>query len=369
MTKAASLSVVPAQKPQPAHGHIHVPMRLVGPALLYFGENEVAEEVLMPMATYETPLWPSCGRGAKVSRQIGGVRATLLSDGMTRSVAVKAESAHAAHALLRQWEQDGLIRKKAEGTGRFVTLEDWSARIIGRNIYLRMQFATAEAAGHNMATKASDAVLEYLCNEYPVTYVSVSGNMCVDKKVSAINSIAGRGKSVVVEGVIPESLCMERLKTTPEAIHNLNVDKNYMGSLAAGSLCSANAHYANMLLACYLAAGQDAANIVEGSQGITATEVVETEKGEKALYFSVNLPNIIVGTIGNGKEHEGVRQNLALMGCGSEQDDPEDFSKSQRLAMIVATAVWCGELSLMAAQTNPGELMATHVAIERAQKS
>src|SRR5690606_21970840 len=147
----------------------------------------------------------SCGRGAKVSRQIGGVRATLLSDNMTRSIALKAESAHAAHDLVRQWQRDALIRKKAEATSRFVTLEDWAARIIGRNVYLRLQFATAEAAGHNMATKASDAVLEYLCETYPVQYVSVSGNMCVDKKTSAVNNILGRGKSVIVEGVIPEN--------------------------------------------------------------------------------------------------------------------------------------------------------------------
>jgi hydroxymethylglutaryl-CoA reductase (NADPH) len=249
-----------------------------------------------------------------------------------------------------------------------VKLQDWSARVIGRNVYIRMSFTTDEAAGHNMVTKASDAVIQYLCAAYPVEYISVSGNMCVDKKVSAVNSLMGRGKSVIVEGVIPESICLPRLKTTPRAIHNLNVDKNYLGSLAAGSLCSANAHYANMLLAFYLATGQDAANIVEGSQGITTTEVVTLESGEEALYFAVNLPNVIVGVIGNGKGSEGIRQNLRLLGCAPEQAEPADFSKSQRLAMIVATSVWCGELSLMAAQTNPGELMSTHVQFERGGK-
>src|SRR5690606_41507566 len=63
------------------------------------------------------------------------------------------------------------------------------------------------------------------------------------------------------------------------------VDKNYLGSLAAGSLCSANAHYANMLLAFYLATGQVAANIVEGSQGITTTEIVATPEGQTGLYL------------------------------------------------------------------------------------
>jgi hydroxymethylglutaryl-CoA reductase (NADPH) len=201
-----------------------------------------------------------------------------------------------------------------------------------------------------------------------VEYVSVSGNMCVDKKTSAVNAIVGRGKSVIVEGVIPESLCKPLLKTTPQAIHQLNIDKNYMGSLAAGSLCSANAHYANMLLGFYLATGQDAANIVEGSQGITATDLVTTPEGQTGLYFSVNLPNVIVGVIGNGKESDGIRQNLRLLGCAPDQPEPAGFTKSQRLAMLVAASVWCGELSLMAAQTNPGELMSTHVLFERGKR-
>ena len=45
--------------------------------------------------------------------------------------------------------------------------------------------------------------------------------------------------------------------------------------MLAGGIRSANAHFANMLLAFYLATGQDAANIIEGSQGIVHAEVRE----------------------------------------------------------------------------------------------
>ena len=75
--------------------------------------------------------------------------------------------------------------------------------------------------------------------------------------------------------------------------HHLLFNRNDM---LAGGIRSANAHYANMLLAFYLATGQDAANIVEGSQGIVHAEV----RG-KDLYFSTTLPNLIVGSIGAGK--------------------------------------------------------------------
>ena len=366
MTKT-SLSLVEKAAPHKA-GHIHIPMSIIGPASVWFGDAEAPENIRIPMATFETPLWPSCGRGAKVSREIGGVHAVLLDDGMVRSIAVKAASARKAQELVQQWQEDARLRKTTESTGRYITLSGWTPRIIGRTVYLRMTFETGEAAGHNTVTKAADAVLEYLCSAYPVEYVSVSGNMCVDKKVSAVNSVMGRGKSVIIEGVIPADICAERLKTTPQALHDLNVDKNYVGSLAAGSLCSANAHYANMLLGVYLATGQDAANIVEGSQGMTTTEVIRDGQNGDSLYFAVNLPNIIVGVIGNGKDADDILANLDILGCAPDSVMPAHHSKSQRLAMATAVAVWCGELSLMAAQTNKGELMSTHVSMERTSR-
>ncbi|MFF2407482.1 hypothetical protein [Streptomyces sp. NPDC058092] len=99
----------------------------------------------------------------------------------------------------------------------------------------------------------------------------------------------------------------------------------------------------------YLATGQDAANIVEGSQGVT---VAEDRDGD--LYFSCTLPNLIVGTVGNGKGLDFVEENLTRLGCREAREPGEN---ARRLAVIAAATVLCGELSLLAAQTNPGELM------------
>ena len=147
------------------------------------------------------------------------------------------------------------------------------------------------------------------------------------------------------------------LHTTPEKIAELNVRKNWVGTTLAGGLRSANAHFANMLLGFYLATGQDAANIVEGSQGFTLAEV----RGED-LVFSVTLPNLIVGTVGNGKGLPFVEENLRELGCLEAR---EPGANARRLALICAATVLCGELSLLAAQTNPGELMAAHLRLER----
>src|SRR5699024_711428 len=156
---------------------------------------------------------------------------------------------------------------------------------------------------------------------------------------------------------IPREVVERRLRSTPEQIATLNTRKNYVGTILAGGIRSANAHYANMLLAFYLATGQDAANIVEGSQGVTQAEVDDGD-----LYFSCTLPNLIMGTVGAGKGLTFVEENLTRMGLREERGPGEN---ARRLAGLCAAAVWCGELSLLGAQTNPGELMATHVAIER----
>ena len=81
------------------------------------------------------------------------------------------------------------------------------------------------------------------------------------------------------------------------------------------------------------------------------------------LYFSVSLPNLIVGTVGNGKHLEFAKENLRQLGCLESGLNPGDNAK--HLAKITAATVLCGELSLMAALTNPGELMGAHLKIER----
>src|SRR5699024_2190936 len=114
-----------------------------------------------------------------------------------------------------------------------------------------------------------------------------------------------------------------------------------------------------MLLAFYLATGQDAANLVEGSQGVVWAE----DRGE-GLYFAVALPHLIVGTVGNGKHLPYIDEAMARMRIGQTSAAGAD---SRRLASLIAASVLAGELSLLAAQTNPGELMQAHVAYERPQ--
>jgi hydroxymethylglutaryl-CoA reductase (NADPH) len=338
-----------------------VPMRLVGPARL--AGPEVEGDVLLPLATYESPLWPSVDRGARVSRACGGIRAVVVDERMSRSVVVQAPgAAEAAGVAAALRSRMGDLQEVVAGTSRFARLIDLHTQIAGNLLYIRFECTTGDASGHNMVTQAADALLQWVLREYPaLSYVSVSANYCTDKKASAVNGILGRGKYVVAEATLSADVCAKQLKTTPARVAELNLKKNLLGTLLAGGLRSANAHFANMLLGFYLATGQDAANIVEGSQGFVHAEVT----ADGGLYFSCTLPNLIVGTVGNGKGLDFVQRNLEALGCTAERPAG---ANARRLAVICAAAVWCGELSLLAAQTNPGELMRAHVALERRGK-
>ena len=270
---------------------------------------------------------------------------------MARSVLLVASDAATAFAALqairaREAELAAVIAQ----TSRFARLLALHAEIVGNLLYLRLECSTGDASGHNMVTKAAEAALTWLLAEYPqLAYGSISANYCTDKKASAVNGILGRGKNVIAEITIPRRICERFLRTTPEQIVALNSRKNHLGGILAGSVRSANAHFANILLAFFLATGQG---------------IVHAETRDGDLYFSCTLPNLIVGTVGNGKGATlaTVEAHLQSLGCREARPAGEN---ARRLAAICAATVLCGELSLLAAQTNPGELMRAHLALER----
>lgn len=332
-----------------------IPTRWVGPIEVLGQYAHGAYHV--PMATFETTLWPSTQRGAKVTALSGGIRTVLDQDSMARSITLEAPNALEAFES-KQWILQSLpsITTLLANQSRYARLQNIHIEVVGRLLFIRLSIHSGEASGHNMVTKAADHLIQWLQKEKPhLSYVSISGNMCVDKKVSAINGILGRGKRVIAECHIPREVCIQHLRVTPEGFEALNLKKNLIGSNIAGSIRSANSHFANILLATYLATGQDAANIVEGSQGIVCAEA--TDDG---LYMSVTLPNIIVGTIGNGKHHDFVHERLEkILGQAPKKNS------ARALAEVIASTVLCGELSCLAAQCNQGELMRSHDYYER----
>jgi hydroxymethylglutaryl-CoA reductase (NADPH) len=333
---------------------VEVPMKIIGPFEVKY--NDKIYTFQLPVATYETTLWPSMQRGSKVI-SMSQTTAFVEYNGMTRSFIVEAKSNIAAfdikYKILSSIDK---LDQQVERSSNYAKLLNCNIEIIANLLYIRCAFDTKDASGHNMSTKASDFIINYLLEEYELEYVSISGNYCVDKKASAVNGILGRGRRVSVESIIKQDVVKSVLKTTPKAIVDLNIKKNLIGSILAGSIRSANAHYANMLFAIYLSLGQDVANIVEGSQGITCANL--NKDGD--LVFSVNIPNVIVGIHGNGKHLKNVQDNLKNL----KINDTNPINPDE-LAMFIGAGVFASELSLLASQTNKGDLMKSHTAFER----
>jgi len=134
-------------------------MAWVGP--LRISGNVATTETEVPLATYESPLWPSVGRGAKISRQTEqGIVATLVDERMTRSVLVEAEDAQTAYAATRQLDErfdefDKIVRT----CSRFAQLIGIRHEITANLLFIRFEFGTGDASGHNMATLAAPGVL------------------------------------------------------------------------------------------------------------------------------------------------------------------------------------------------------------------
>jgi len=148
-----------------------------------------------------------------------------------------------------------------------------------------------------------------------------------------------------------------KLKSTPEAMVDVNYRKNLLGSARAGSL-GFNAHAANVIAAMYLACGQDAAHVVEGSTAITTMEL--TKYGD--LYCAVTLPSVAVGTVGGGTGIGTQKDCLNLLGVAGSGNPPG--ANAKKLAEIVAAAVLAGELSLIGAQA-AGHLARAHAELGR----
>jgi hydroxymethylglutaryl-CoA reductase (NADPH) len=121
--------------------------------------------------------------------------------------------------------------------------------------------------------------------------ISMSGNVCADKKAAAINWIEGRGRSIAVEVLLKKDVIQKTLKTTALRMATVNRDKNLVGSAVAGSIGGFNAHAANIVAAIYLATGNDIAQVVESSSCITLME----EQNED-LHVSVTMPRFASGS-------------------------------------------------------------------------
>lgn len=326
-------------------GVTHVPLGFAGPVAIR--GDHAGGAFLVPMATTEGALVASVSRGMSVISESGGARAKVLSDAMTRAPVFRTEGIdHSAEVITWLYENAEAIDDAVSATtkhGRLLTIEPYPN---GRNLFLRFAYDTGDAMGMNMVTIATEAVCRLIEKETGAVMVSVSGNVCTDKKPAAVNAINGRGKVVVAEVTVPGAVVESKLHTTAAAVAETNMRKNLIGSAMAGSM-GFNAHAANMAAAVYIATGQDPAHVVEASLCMTTCEDIDGD-----LYIAVRMPAVEVGTVGGGTRLPSQSEALEMLGCKGD-------GKARKFAEIVAVTVLAGELSTLAAQA-AGQLGSAH---------
>mmetsp|Transcript_4415 Transcript_4415/g.5874 ORF Transcript_4415/g.5874 Transcript_4415/m.5874 type:complete len:576 (-) Transcript_4415:133-1860(-) len=344
-------------------GYLPLPVGAVGPLTVN------GEEFHVPMATTEGALVASTNRGARAISLSGGATSVVVKDGMTRSPCVALDSVAKA-AEFAEWieskEQWESINKSFSSTTRFGKLKHVTAKVAGRYVFLRFEASSGDAMGMNMVGKGVNQVLTDVIERYkvPIKLISLSGNMCTDKKPSAINWTNGRGKSVVCEAVIPATVVEKVLKTTVKDLVRLNVAKNLVGSSLAGSIGGNNAHAANLVAAVFLATGQDPAQVVESANCLTQIEAVDGNDG--GVVISVTMPCIEVGTLGGGTGLTAQSACLEMLGVkGTAAGNPGMNAK--KLAQIIAATVLAGELSLNSALAS-NHLISAHMDLNRSSK-
>lgn len=317
-------------------GSVEIPVGVAGPLTVDWGES--TDEILVPLATTEGALVASVNRGCKALQAVGGAHVAVEYAGMTRSPVFECPTGRDA-LRFRDWFLDHTseIQEVVVSTSKHIKLLDVQTWVRGKLVFVRFAFDTDQAMGMNMVTIALQKALEDALERHPeIRLVSLSSNVCTDKKDSVLNSILGRGYWVQAEAVLSASVLRDVLKTDSYSMEKVHRQKNLIGSNLAGSF-SQNAHVANVVSAMYLATGQDPAHVVEGSKAFLMLELLE----DGALYCSLTLPNIQVGVVGGGTYLPAQSQARSLI-------LDRDLS-ARELAGAVGAASLAGELSLIAA--------------------
>ena len=332
-------------------GVAQVPMGLIGP-LLVNGEHAQGE-FYVPMATSEGTLIASYNRGARLLRESGGIKVTVVDDAMQRAPVFIFNDAREAREfgiwLEQNFDQIAAQAETTTSSGKLRNIEQYAA---ARMRYLRFNFTTGDAAGQNMVGKATFVACEWIMQTYPgIQRYMLSGAMDTDKKHSQINTLHSRGKRVVAEVVIPNALLEKVMGVSAQTLFKSR-QITQVGSFMAGS-SSTGAHAANGIAAVFIATGQDAANVAESSSSIVYADI--DDQGN--YYLSITLPSLIVATYGGGTGLPTQQECLNMLGCNGA-------GKVHKLAEIIAATVLAGEVSLMSAVV-AGDWVTSHDALGR----
>ncbi len=346
-------------------GATQIPLGVAGPLSIQNSEFRI-QNYYIPLATTEGALVASVSRGCKAISLSGGANAYAYRVGTTRGPVFYTESLEKSKKVY-EWIKNNtdVLKKTAESTSSHLIFKKAKVSGLGNYVYVRFSFDTQDAMGMNMVTIASDKMCKLIEEKTGANCLAVAGNYDIDKKPSWLNFIENRGFKAWADVILPKEVVKDVLKTTPEKIFDVWLAKCMIGSAMSGSL-GFNAHFANVAAAIFLATGQDVAHVTEASMGITTTKGLKN--GD--LYFSVYLPDLMVGTVGGGTNLATQKEALSILGVAGALPagrQGNEGKNSEKFAEIIAAAVLAGEISLLASLSE-GTLAKAHEKLGRGKK-
>lgn len=331
-------------------GAVQVPLGIAGP-LVVRGEH-AAGTFYVPFATTEGALVASYERGMAALARAGGVEVRLERDENRVSPAFACADVGRAAELVRWFSgAHAALAEIADATTRHGRLLRISARQLGRHVIVDFDYATGDASGMNMSVRATEHACRWAVAQSTAESFEIFSGGESEKRGSAALWRGGKGKWATAGANVPAAVLRSNLHTDAAALARLGA-RTGAASLAAGAAAN-NGQLANGLAASFIACGQDVANVANAATGITRFE----EMADGAVYASVTLPSLTVGTVGGGTALATSHECLSLLDCVGT-------GKAAKLAEIVAAALLAGELS-MAAAIASGELGAAHEALGR----
>ncbi|MDR0511762.1 MAG: hypothetical protein LBG93_01475 [Treponema sp.] len=345
-----------------------IPMGYAGPAKIHGQYVSPNEEIYIPLATNEAALVAGVQRGLKAISLAGGLKTLVHFDGMTRAPLIQAPDIYTARKFIDEIKNNPAFIAELQTLvpDPFVKLKEIEPYQLGVKVFLRFVFTSGDAMGMNGVTKAAAEMTRYILSKKPDwKLITISGNLCTDKKNAHINVLNGRGKSVETEVFIPDETLAKVFKAgvNGRSVEKVVFHKCYLGSALSGTISGFNVNAANAVAAFYAATGQDLAHVVSSSSCFVQADAVDG-----GLHFTVSFPCLELATVGGGTLFGTAREALALLGCDSCGDSSEDSRSVRRLAEIAATAITALDLNTACAQAAGYEMADSHVKLARGEK-
>lgn len=343
-----------------------IPLGIAGPVQI--NGQYVKEKVYIPLATNEAALVAGVQRGIKAINMSGGLNTIVHFDGMSRAPLIEAPDIVEAHEFCVRVRTDRQLFEQLARLSKdpFVRLENIDPYQLGTKVFLRMLFKTGDAMGMNGVTKASADITRGILSIMPDwKLITISSNLCSDKKSSHINILNGRGKSVETEVFIPDEVLRAVFKkgVNPRSVEKTVFHKCYLGSCFSGTIAGFNVNAANAVAAFYAATGQDLAHVIS-----SASCFVQADAKDDGVHFMVSMPCMELATIGGGTMFGTAKEALNLIGCGGFGTSVDDNLNVLRLAEIAATTVTALDLNTACAQAAGYEMADSHVKLARGEE-